>query len=224
MGTESFNVPGKIHLAYWSSASTATRINAIYYTQISYYEPSYTPVPQIYYYYEGWSTPQGQIIDNNAWASGTYPVPTITTFTRTVGAETLWMPGVAWTDYRNPTYDIYFTTLDTMFSVTFFSISRCRRIAFLLCHSQPTFRRNSNRYTRHHWTAHLPHVKRKRVGSHFQSANGHTNWHITSNIQHCQLPEPWNLQHRRFSSHRRLPPHGHIILHGNSSPNPHTQR
>ena len=120
MGTESFNVPGKIHLAYWSSASTATRINAIYYTQISYYEPSYTPVPQIYYYYEGWSTPQGQIIDNNAWASGTYPVPTITTFTRTVGAETLWMPGVAWTDYRNPTYDIYFTTLDTMFSVTFF--------------------------------------------------------------------------------------------------------
>jgi len=124
MGTENFDVKGKIHLVYWSSESTATRINAIYYTQISYYEPSYFPVPQIYYYYEGWSTPQGQIIDNNAYASAAYNTPTITTFTRTVGGETLWMPGVAWTDLRGPTYDIRYTTLDTMFSVTIFPNSQ----------------------------------------------------------------------------------------------------
>ncbi len=124
MGTENFDVKGNIHLIYWSSESTATRINAIYYTQISYYEPSYFPVPQIYYYYEGWSTPQGQIVDNNGWVSGSYPTPTITTFTRTVGAETLWMPGVAWTDWRGPTYDIRYTTLDTMFSVTIFPNSQ----------------------------------------------------------------------------------------------------
>jgi hypothetical protein len=120
VGTESGSVPGKIHLVYWSGESTATRINAIYYTQISYYEPSYAPVPQLYYYSEGWSTPQGQIIDNDAWASGSYNIPTITAFTRVVGSETLWVPGVAWTDYRNPSYDIYFTTLDTMVTVTFF--------------------------------------------------------------------------------------------------------
>jgi hypothetical protein len=114
------DVPGYIHLVYWTSEDTATRVNGIYYTQIAYYEPSYFPVPQIYYFYEGWSTPQGQIIDNNGYVSASYPMPTITSFKRTVAGQTLWVPAVAWTDLRNPRYDVYYTTLDTMFNVTFY--------------------------------------------------------------------------------------------------------
>jgi len=120
MGTESMNVPGRFHLVYWTSESAAPRYNGIYYTQIADYEPSYYPAPSVYYFWEGWSTPQGQIIDNNGFASAAYNTPTITTFTRTVGLETLWVPGVAWTDYRGSTYDIYFTTLDTMFTVSYY--------------------------------------------------------------------------------------------------------
>lgn len=120
MGTENSNVPGYIHLVYWTGEDTATRTNGIYYTQVAYYEPSYAPAPQVYYYQEGWSTPQGQIVDNAAFVSGSYPALAITTFTRTVSGETLWVPGVVWTDLRNPNYDAYFTTLDTMFRVTFY--------------------------------------------------------------------------------------------------------
>ncbi|MGD0496462.1 MAG: hypothetical protein ABSB28_10590 [Candidatus Bathyarchaeia archaeon] len=118
MGTENGNVPGYIHLVYWTSENTASRTNGVYYTQIAYFEPTYAPAPQVYLFEEGWSTPKGQIIDNNGYASATYNTPTITTFTRTVAGETLWVPGVAWTDLRNPNYDVYFTTLDTMFRVT----------------------------------------------------------------------------------------------------------
>lgn len=124
MGTEDTNVGGNFHLAYWTSESTATRTGGIYYTQIPFNEPDWRPDPQVFGFTVPWSTPKAQIIDNNAWASFTYTAPTIATFTRTVGAETLWMPGIAWTDFRNPSYDIYYTTLDTMFSVTFYPSSQ----------------------------------------------------------------------------------------------------
>jgi len=127
MGTESLNAPGNFHLVYWSSESTPTRTNAIYYTQIRYYEPDWRPDPQVFGYTEGWSTPKGQIVDNNGKVTLYGRGPTITTFTRTVGGEKLWMPSVAWLDDRNyaTAYgDIYFTTLDTMFSVTFYPSSQ----------------------------------------------------------------------------------------------------
>jgi len=119
MGTESRDVPGRFHLVYVKFLPSA-----IYYTQVAWFEPSYAPARNVYYYFEGWSTPQGQIIDING-----YPImtPTITAFKRTVGAETLWVPGVAWTDHRNAATagdDVYFTTLDTMFSVTFYPSSQ----------------------------------------------------------------------------------------------------
>jgi hypothetical protein len=122
MGTENTNLQGRFHLVYWKSETSGSRINGIYYTQIADFEPHYYSAPSVYWFDEGWSTPQGQIIDNDAWASMTHYIPTITTFTRKIGVQTIWVPGVAWTDLRNPSYmdDVYFTTLDTMFTVSYY--------------------------------------------------------------------------------------------------------
>ena len=124
MGTEDSNVGGNFHLVYLTSEGTATRTNGIYYTQIAYHEPDLIRDMKYYWYNEGWSTPQGQIIDNNGFASWMYRINPITTFKRTVAGQTIWVPGVAWTDNRNPTSDVYFTTLDTMFSVSVYPSSQ----------------------------------------------------------------------------------------------------
>jgi len=124
MGTEKTSVGGNYHLAYWTSASTATRTNGVCYTQLPCWDiPLYWGGPYSYTGSAlGWSTPHGMIVDDNAQVSARYPKPTITPFTRTVGGYSLWMPGVAWTDYRSATYagDVYFTTPGTDFSMTFF--------------------------------------------------------------------------------------------------------
>jgi len=124
MGTESGSVGGNYHLVYWTDEDTGTRTNGLYYTQLQYWDVS------LYYggsysytgHALGWSTPKGMIVDDNAYVSAVYPKPTITSFNRTVGGASLWMPGVAWTDYRNSAttgYDIYYTTPGTDFSITF---------------------------------------------------------------------------------------------------------
>jgi len=128
MGTEKTSVEGNYHLAYWTSVSTATRTNGLCYTQLPYWDvPLYWGGPYSYTGSAlGWSTPHGMIVDDNAHVSARYPKPTITPFTRTVGGYSLWMPGVAWTDYRSASYagDIYFTTPGTDFSITFFPSSQ----------------------------------------------------------------------------------------------------
>lgn len=117
MGSESLNVPGNFHLTYFRRPFGPDPVAAIYYTMIPVDEPDWRPDPQVYGYTVPWSTPQGQATGNTAvWYYGL----TLTTFPRTVGGETLWVPGVAWTDRRNyPNHDVYFTTLDTMVSITF---------------------------------------------------------------------------------------------------------
>jgi hypothetical protein len=116
MGTEDGNVGGNYHLIYQIS-------NALYYTQLPYFDvPVYYGGHAFWGYYFGWTTPHGKVTSANALASGSYPPTTITTFKRTVGGQALWEPGVAWTDFRSAgasSYDIYYSTPDADFSITF---------------------------------------------------------------------------------------------------------
>jgi hypothetical protein len=112
MGTENGNIGGNFHLVY--------RIGGrLYYTQMQYWDVPVMLGPTPWAVYLGWSTPHGNITDANAYCSYSYPTPAITTYTKTVGGVTVWEPGVAWTDLRNPSYDVYYTTPGTDFSITF---------------------------------------------------------------------------------------------------------
>jgi hypothetical protein len=111
MGTENTNVGGNFHLIY--------RIDTtLYYTQRQYWDIPVMLGPTPWANYLGWSSPHGLITDSSAYCSYSYPVPAITTFTKTVGSAVLWEPGVTWTDLRNPNYDVYYTTPGTDFNIT----------------------------------------------------------------------------------------------------------
>jgi hypothetical protein len=113
MGVENTNIGGNYHLIYEIDTT-------LYYTQLPYFDiPIYYGGHAFWGYYFGWSTPHGQVTDTNAWVSYNYRTPTITTYIRTVGSDIIWEPGIAWTDLRNPTYDIYFSTPGTDFKITF---------------------------------------------------------------------------------------------------------
>jgi hypothetical protein len=113
MGTENMNVGGNFHLIYDMGYN-------LFYTQLPYWDlPIEYGGHAFWGYYLGWSTPQGQVTDSNAWVSYSYRMATLTTYTRVVGGEAIWEPGVAWTDYRGPTYDILYSTPGTDFSITF---------------------------------------------------------------------------------------------------------
>jgi hypothetical protein len=112
MGTENGNIGGNFHLVY--------RIGSrLYYTQMQYWDIPVMLGPTPWAVYLGWSTPHGNITDTNAYCSYSYPTPAITTYIKTVGGVIIWEPGVAWTDLRNPSYDVYYTTPGTDFSITF---------------------------------------------------------------------------------------------------------
>jgi len=120
MGTESRSVGGNFHLVYWKSWD-------LYYTQLPYWDiPNYYGGPYAYWgYYLGWSSPHGLISDDAAYVGlFAHAAKTITTYTRTVGEDTLWEPAVAWLDGRNPSWDIYYSTPGTDFSITFFPSSQ----------------------------------------------------------------------------------------------------
>ncbi|MFB3888026.1 MAG: hypothetical protein ACE14S_00925 [Candidatus Bathyarchaeia archaeon] len=116
MGTEDMSVGGNYHLIYQIG-------NDIYYTQLPYFDiPIYYGGHAFWGYYFGWTTPHGKVTSEPALASQSYPTMTITTFKRTVGGQPLWEPGVAWTDFRSTGdsfYDIYYSTPDADFSITF---------------------------------------------------------------------------------------------------------
>ena len=86
------NIQGYIHATYMVLETDGSRTNGMYYSKVYYTTPT------------SWS-PQVQVVDDNAFVA--YP-PTadrvITTVHNTV-------PVIVWTDYRNPPYDIYATTL-----------------------------------------------------------------------------------------------------------------
>jgi hypothetical protein len=112
MGSESLSVGGNFHLVY--------RIGVrLYYTQRQYWDIPVMLGPTPWANYLGWSTPHGNITDVNSYCSYSYPTPALTTYTKTVGGVSIWEPGVAWTDFRNPSYDGYYTTPGTDFSITF---------------------------------------------------------------------------------------------------------
>jgi hypothetical protein len=111
MGTENGNIGGNFHLVY--------RIgDRLYYTQMQYWDIPVMLGPTPWAVYLGWSTPHGNITDTNAYCSYSYPTPAITTYTKTVGGIIIWEPGITWTDLRNPSYDVYYTTPGTDFSIT----------------------------------------------------------------------------------------------------------
>ena len=117
MGLENTNVQGNFHLIYKIGFD-------LFYTQLPYWDiPLYYGGPYAYQgYFFGWTTPQK--ITDGGQASVDWPIPTITAYKRTVGGETLWEPGVAWTDlhyFSVPPYvrEIYYTTPGTFFRITF---------------------------------------------------------------------------------------------------------
>jgi hypothetical protein len=117
MGTESTNVGGNFHIVYWKGLDA-------YYTQLPYWDiPDYYGGPYAYWgYYLGWSSPHGLINDAAAYGYPWWRSLTIAAYTKTVGGETLWEPGVAWIDSRNFNLnldDIYYSTPGTDFSITF---------------------------------------------------------------------------------------------------------
>jgi hypothetical protein len=110
MGTENTNVGGNFHLVYLRNGNN-------YYTQLQYWDLPIMLGPTPWAYYLGWSTPHG--LTNDVAGSVLGGHTTITTYTRTVGGDTLWEPAIAWNDWRNSNWDIYYTTPGTDFSLTF---------------------------------------------------------------------------------------------------------
>jgi len=122
MGTERGDVGGNFHLIYWKEYLA-------FYTQLPYWDiPDYYGGPYPYVgYYLGWSSPHARFLDSAGRVGGGYDVLTITTHTKTVGADVLWEPAVAWIDFRSMStngWDIYYSTPDTDFNVTFLPSSQ----------------------------------------------------------------------------------------------------
>jgi len=118
MGTEDTNVGGSFRLVYMDVTLGSY---GIYYTELSYWDTPVMLGPTPWAYYLGWSSPRGLVNDPFPGGNPVYPEQvTITTYKRTVGSETLWEPGVAWTDFRTVTnFDVYYSTPGTYFSIAF---------------------------------------------------------------------------------------------------------
>lgn len=115
MGTESTNVGGNFHLVYWKGLDA-------YYTQLQYWDLPVMFGPTPWAYYLGWSTPHGLINDGEGYVPLFAIEISITTYTRVVGGQRIWEPGVAWTDGRNgmqANWDIYYSTPGTDFMISF---------------------------------------------------------------------------------------------------------
>ena len=91
---------GNIHATYEVFETVGSRINGMYYKKANYATPT------------TWSTAV-QVADDNAFVSASYPNSAdraITTLHNTV-------PVIVWTDLRNPSYDIYATTLGGKYTI-----------------------------------------------------------------------------------------------------------
>jgi hypothetical protein len=114
MGTQSGDIGENFHLTYWKGYDA-------YYTQLPYWDVPvfggtfYRSPP----YYLGWSTPHGRINDAAGYVPPYANEMSITTYPKTVGGQIIWEPGIAWLDYRNGNWDIYYSTPGTDFSITF---------------------------------------------------------------------------------------------------------
>ncbi len=89
-GSTSDFIYGHIHAAYWDDYDI--KYSKAYYDSLD----------------SGWS--QLQTVNEANWASGFYSKPTITTQYR----NSEYQPCVAWTDLRDISYDIYYSTTDTV--------------------------------------------------------------------------------------------------------------
>jgi hypothetical protein len=92
---------GFFHVTYWEKVNAGSRTNAIYYQRTHYSTPT------------SWTAPE-QVIDNNGWAHEFYNTPTISAQER--GGT--FYPVIAWTDWRGPTLDVYYTTPGATYTIT----------------------------------------------------------------------------------------------------------